>query len=217
MRYHVVLGLTVPAYKTVAFDSDTDASAVKLVKASLDQLPNFQDNHAPLEAQWDLADDPRAIILQRADGTVLLENFPGATRESVDASDWVVSALAADLRSAVSADIWYDAKQHGDAGAQEQIERAQAAMERAAHVIEQQSLALQRLLALVDVAACPLGVGENEFRRLGGWRDRALIAVAETRRVLGYPTGAGPAAQVRGKVADSNNCVTTPLPTPRPR
>ncbi len=182
MRYEALVARDFPGYKTVAIEAADDQDALRLAKENFSS-GELMDGGAAFDPQWDMPDADRIVSLTRADGVVLLEGWYGNSNGSQVIHGPVVERLARELREGAVADIWYDAKDFGDSIVEEQIETTQLSMELAASLLERQNEVLLLMLALLEPACTPGGIGPHEFSRPGGWRERAEKLVVQARHL----------------------------------
>lgn len=182
MKYEALVARDFPGYKTVAIEAADDQDALRLAKEKFSS-GELMDGGAAFDPQWDLPDADRIVSLTRADGVVLLEGWYGSSDGGQVIHGPVVESLARELREGAVADIWYDAKDFGDSSVEEQIETTQLSMELAASLLERQNEVLLLMLALLEPACAPGGIGPHEFSRPGGWRERAEKLVVQARHL----------------------------------
>lgn len=183
MKYEALVARDFPGYKTVAIEAADDQEALRLAKERFSSGELLEDGTA-FDPQWDLPDADRIVSLTRADGVVLLEGWYGSSDGGNAAIHGpIVESLARELREGAVADIWYDAKDFGDSSVEEQIETTQLSMELAASLLERQNEVLLLMLALLEPACAPGGIGPHEFSRPGGWRERAEKLVVQARHL----------------------------------
>lgn len=196
--YFAVVALDFPGFRSVPVDASSDEEALTRLQelASSGKIFEFQEADGSYDVQWDLAGNERVVALWRSDGDAPLHEGPfEETSGSSDlGSAGAVASLASELRLDSAADIWYDARQHGDEAAEAVIDRLRANIESAADLIQDQNQLLSRLRDHLQPATSFGGIGAWEFSRHGGWREKGVELVTLATAMVGHGKQAAPSA-----------------------
>lgn len=139
-NYKALLAMNVVAYCSVDQHFPSDEAAAEHFKRHV--RGGFEGLNQPFRLNWDAAEQHRVVLLSNAEGKEVLCDWmeespssdcsapPAALRDEL-------TALCKQLREGVDADIWYDARDHGDQAKEAVIDATQDAMEDAIRLLTQ--------------------------------------------------------------------------------